>query len=210
MAIIGPGMTTEDYTSGRVSPLDVFEGRIKGWTLAFAGELAKQKDSGIAILLLTSSVFEPMGGALIRRGNSEAKFCAGFLRAFPDVPGGKTSDVAKIVCHLLRDGLFHEGFIKAGLLLEHGELPIQQRENMVVIDPVLFLESVDAAFTRLCGEIRSDAANGELRQTFNSYWNKKDDDQGRYVNAKLDPKVASVATSTTTLAPMPSNVFTKL
>ena len=70
MAIIGPGMTDSDYTSGKISSLDVFEGRGKVWTLAFARTLANQEDSGVAILLLTSAVFEPMGGALTGGGNS--------------------------------------------------------------------------------------------------------------------------------------------
>jgi hypothetical protein len=144
MAIIGPGMTDEDYANGKVSPLDVFEGQGRGWILAFARTLAKHEDSGLAILLLTASVVEPMGGAIIGRGKAVAKFCSGFVKAFPDVPGGKSADVAELVCDLLRDGLFHQGFIKAGLILEHGSVPIQLRGSAVIIDPLLFLEAVEA------------------------------------------------------------------
>jgi hypothetical protein len=41
MAIIAPGMTDEDYQHGKVSELDVFEGRIKSWILAFGRDLAR-------------------------------------------------------------------------------------------------------------------------------------------------------------------------
>jgi hypothetical protein len=49
-----------------------------------------------------------------------------------------------------------------------------------------------------------------LQKTFNEYWSKKDDDHRKYMEAKFNPQVASVATSTSTLAPMPANVFIKL
>lgn len=204
MAIIGPGMTDADYATGRISSLDVFEGRIKSWILAFARTLAAQEDSGIAILSLASSVFEPMGGALTGGGNSESKFCAGFVRAIPEVPGDKATDAAKMVRDLLRDGLFHEGFIKAGLVLEYGEVPIQIRSGAIVIDPRRFLDSVEVAFAEVCDEIRS----GD-RTNFNAYWDRKLRDQGQYMKARFDPQIGSVATSTGTAAVMPPDFYIK-
>lgn len=202
MAIIGPGMSDTDYATGRISSLDVFEGRIKNWILAFARTLAAQENSGIAILLLASSVFEPMGGVLMDGGNSEAKFRAGFLRAIPDVPGGKAADVAKMVCDLLRDGLFHEGFIKAGLVLEYGEVPVQIRSGAIVIDPRRFLDSVEVAFAAVCDEIRS----GD-QKNFSAYWDKKVRDQGQYVKARFNPEIGSVETSIGTAAVMPPEFY---
>jgi len=205
MAIVGPGITDEDYNSrGNVSSLDVFEGRIKSWILAFARTLAEQEDSGIAVLLLTSSVFEPMGGALIGGGNSEAKFCAGFLRAIPHVPGGNAAEVAVLVCDLLRNGLFHEAFIKAGLVLECGDHPVQMRSGAVVVNPRLFLDSVETAFDKTCDQIRS----GD-RKNFNAYWDKKLHDQGKYIEARLDAQIGPLTTSTGTAAIMPAHLYLK-
>jgi hypothetical protein len=204
MSIIGPGMTLDDYESGRVTPIDVFEGRIKHWTLAFARLLAKEKDSGIAVLLLTSSVFEPMGGVLLGSGNSESKFCAGFVRAFPDVPGSKSAeDVGKMVCDLLRDGLFHESSIKAGLIVEASDEPIRVSPGAVHVDPMLFLDVVESTFAKLCEAIRSADPGSKARQTFDLYWSKKLEDQRKYVEARLDSQaLEQYATSTSTLAPM--------
>jgi hypothetical protein len=211
MAIIGPGMTDDDYASGKVTPLDIFEGRVKAWTLAFARKLAKQEDSGTATLLLTASVLEPMGGTLLGGGTSERKFCAGFLRVFPDVPGGNAEGIAPIVCDLLRDGLFHEGFFKAGLILEYGRTPIEQRGTAIVVDPRRFLHAVDSGFGKLCDEIRAADGESALRKSFDAYWTKKLGDQGNYAKARFDPNIGNVATSTSTAAVMPPEMwFTKL
>ena len=209
MAIIGPGMTDDDYASGRVTPLDIFERRIKVWTLAFARELAKQEDSGIATLLLTASVLEPMGGALLGHGTSEKKFCVGFLKIFPDVPGGKAKTIAPIVCDLLRDGLFHEGFFKAGLILEYGGAPIEQRRKAIIVDPRRFLDAVDVGFGRLCDEIRAADEASDVRKSFDAYWTKKLGDQGNYVKARFDSNIGDVATSTSTAAVMPPEIWVK-
>ncbi len=209
MAIIGPGMTDEDYACGKITPLAVFEGRIREWTLAFAKQLTKQEDSGIATLLLTASVFEPMGGTLLGVGTSEKKFCAGFLRVFPNVPGGKAEDIAAMVCDLLRDGLFHEGFFKAGLILEHCETPIELRGTAIVIDPRRFLDAVDAGFGNLCDEIRRADGESAIRKSFDAYWTKKLGDQANYVKARFDPTIGAVATSTSTTAVMPRGIWLK-
>lgn len=200
MAIIGPSMTDLDYTSGKISSLDVFDRRIKSWILGFARGLAAQEDSGVAVLLLASSVFEPMGGALIGGGNSETKFCAGFVRAIPEVPGGNPKEVARLVCDLLRDGLFHEGFIKAGLVLEHSDVPVQIRSGAVVIDPRRLLDSVEVAFARVCDEIRA----GD-QKNFNAYWNKKQRDQGQYLGARI----GSLETTAGTAAVIPETFIIK-
>jgi len=115
MNVVAPGITLQDYNEGKGKPIDPFDGRVKHWILAYAKHLAyehEQKEhAGIAILILASSIFEPLGGVLPmakRRRNSEANFCNGFARAFSEVPGAKDSwQVAERVCDLLRDGLVH-------------------------------------------------------------------------------------------------------
>ena len=36
MNVVGPGITLEDYKNGKAKAIDVFEGQIKEWILAFA------------------------------------------------------------------------------------------------------------------------------------------------------------------------------
>jgi uncharacterized protein (DUF433 family) len=56
-------------------------------------------------------MFEPMGGALLGGGNSEAKFRAGFLRAFPEVGSVATSTTE---CYL--------GYRYKALAMDHSEI----------------------------------------------------------------------------------------
>jgi hypothetical protein len=210
MSIIGPGMTLNDYESGRVARIDVFEGRIKSWTLAFARRLAMEKDSGIAVLLLTSSAFEPMGGVLLGSGNSEAKFCAGFVRTSPHVPGSKTAqDVARIVWNLMRDGLFHESFIKAGLILDSLDAPIREEAGAIYIDPVRLLDSVEVAFADVCKDIRAAESAATVRKNFDAYWGEKQEDQRRYMEARVDPQAMfHSGTTLSTAAPISRALIT--
>ena len=52
MNVVGPGITIEDYDTGRAKPIDVFEGQIREWILAFARHLAhehaQREHAGIA------------------------------------------------------------------------------------------------------------------------------------------------------------------
>src|SRR5436190_2882483 len=82
MNVVAPGITVQDYNEGKGKPIDLFEGRVKHWILAYAKHLAyehEQKEhAGIAVLNLASSIFEPLGGVLPmakRRRNSEVNFC---------------------------------------------------------------------------------------------------------------------------------------
>lgn len=210
MNVVGPGITVEDYESGRAKPIDLFEGQIKRWILAFAHYLANEHDrkeeAGIAILLLSSSVLEPLGGVLPlekRRRSSEAKFCNGFVRVFGEIPGTKDNwRVAERVCDLLRHGLFHEAFIKAGIILTHQEVPIQEKDGILYLDAVQFVNRIGVAFDEICNEIRRADAADPIRQSFDVYWNQKETEQGK----KLESIVESGAQyppvlSTSTLAP---------
>jgi hypothetical protein len=191
MNVVGPDITIEDYDTGRAKPIDVFEGRIKGWVLAFA-EIAKKHDSsGIAVLLLTSSVLEPLGGVLppLDKGrSSKAKFCNGFVRAFPEVPGSNSArQVAEEVYELLRNGLFHEAFIKAGIVLTSQDRPVLEKDGRICIDPSRFFDAVNSAFSEVCNEIRSAEMGAPIRQSFDFYWNQKEGEQAKKLEAMVTP-----------------------
>jgi hypothetical protein len=204
MQVVGPGISLEDYKTGKPA-VDLFEGRIREWILGFAKELAGKEHSGIAVLILASSVIQPLGGVLPftrrEKRNNAANFCNGFVRIFPEVPGCKdTWKFAKRVCDRLRNGLFHEAFIKPGLLLSNRAVPIAEESGQVVIDPVRFLEAVETVFVDVCEQIRAASAESEIRASFETYWNGKET-----INAKREaatPFSAGVPVYTTnTFAP---------
>ena len=164
-------------------PIDLFQGQIQEWILGLAQSLAHQHErkehAGIAVLLLAASVLEPLGGVLpIAKGrrSSEAKSCNGFVRVFGDVSGIKdTWQAAERVCELLRHGLFHEGFVKAGVVLTHQDMPIQEKDGIIFIDAVRFVDAVAVAFDEVCNEIRSAKAGDQSLQAFDAYWTGKRD-----------------------------------
>lgn len=204
MNVIAPGITHDQYDASK--RLDVFEGRTKEWILAIARRLSEQPDSGIAVLILTSAVLEPIGGVLPwTRGakNSEGRFCNGFVHAFPNVPGATdTWEVGREVCHLLRDGLFHEAFIKPGLFIRAQDSPLQVDSGAIYVDPKLFIQAVESAFSDLCGRIRSADTGSELRLAFDSYWVGKKSEHNSALVAKIergevDPAVFENTATTT-------------
>ena len=211
MNIVGPGITLEDYESGRAKPIDLFEGQIKKWILDIAQSLAReherQDDAGIAVLLLSSAVLEPLGGVLpLEKGrkSSEAKFCNGFVRVFGSIPGAKNVwQVAERVCELLRHGLFHEAFIKAGIVLTHQGVPIREENGILYLDASRFVERIGVAFDEVCTEIRQAEPADPVRRAFDAYWNQRETEQPK----KLESIVVAGAEyppvlSTSTLAPI--------
>jgi len=88
--VVGPGISLEDYQSGKFSPIDVFEGCLNKWILAFGTELAGKENSGIAVLILASSIIQPLGAALPYNGkgrNNKTDFCNGFPPAVQAIAG---------------------------------------------------------------------------------------------------------------------------
>ena len=208
MNVVGPGITLEDYQSGKATPIDLFEGQIRGWILPFAQHLAYEHEhSGIAVLLLTSAILEPLGAVLpLDKGGktSKDKFCRGFERAFKEVPGSKSArKVAERVWQALRDGLFHEAFIQAGLVLTTQDIPILEKDGIIYVDCARFFNAVESAFVEVCNEIRSSEKDSPIRSAFDMYWNKKESEQAKKFEATVPVRADyPPTTSTNTLAPM--------
>src|SRR5882672_71522 len=128
--VIAPGITLESYAAGEVDPLLVFENRIQEWLFPFARDLAQREDSGLCILLLTAAVIEPLGAVLPGAPNtSKGRFCFGFARIFKNLLGERCLEISERAHDLLRSGLFHEGFIKAGLVITKQDEAIQELDG---------------------------------------------------------------------------------
>jgi hypothetical protein len=184
MNYLAPGITSDKYDPSQ--SLDVFYGRTVGWILEPAKKLLELPDTGIPVLMLAASVIQPMGGVQ-KRGNNKREFCEGFRYIFPKVPGDSESgSVAEEACELLRNGLYHEAFIKPGLFIRDQNDPVVRESGILYVDPKKFLTVVTEAFTRLCEEIKHD---GTKRKTFEEYLAVKDDEVASKRKAPIDPGV---------------------
>jgi hypothetical protein len=218
MNVVAPGITLEDYNNGKAKPIDLFEGRIKHWILSYAKHLAhdyeEKQNAGIAVLILTAAIIQPLGAVLPPpkgRKSNEAIFCNGFLHVFPEVPGAEdTWKLAERVCDLLRNGLFHESFIKPGLTLRFKDEPISEKDGVIYVDPVRFLDAVESAFSQVCNEIRNAEDGSPIREAFDSYWNQKATEQAKRITPTIKIESDSATTlSTSTLAPNPLDKIIK-
>ena len=93
---------------------------------------------------------------------------------------------------MLRDGLFHEGFIKGGLILQSLGEPIQADSDGVKIDPERFLNAVIIAMKQVCGGIRNAKPGDALSMSFADYWSRKEQEQKAKIAATFTPQAAPV------------------
>jgi hypothetical protein len=105
---VAPGIEIGQYDESR--QLEVYQKRTSDWIMAHAIDLSKRQDGGLPSLIVACSVIEPMGGILTGSTATLTRFKAGFDYIFPKL------GMAKEVYERLRGGLYHEGFIKTGLL----------------------------------------------------------------------------------------------
>src|SRR5207249_290986 len=99
-----------------------------------ADKLSGYESAGIAILMLTCSVFEPVGRVITGKPNA---FVDGFKELFKGVNGSE--DVAEDIHICVRHGLFHEGFVKPGISLDGRTDTVSKENGRLRINPVLFL-----------------------------------------------------------------------
>jgi len=168
---VAPGITSDKYNDSM--QLEAFEQRCLQWVLRQAQRLADDNESGLAILMLATSVMEPMGAILKTSKTDKVKFAVAFAYLFPKIKG--SDDAYKVGEHafdLLRCGLYHEAFIKRGLAIEHQGDAIEHRDGGIIINPRTFLAEVEEGFHRFCEDVRKDNV---LNANFHSYFKKLDE-----------------------------------
>jgi hypothetical protein len=159
---LAPGIEEKDYHPSR--RLEIYCGRTSGWILPHAENLAHEEDGGIPSLIICTSVFEPIGA--IRGGtNSESRFKSGFEYVFPE-----SSKFSHLAYDRLRNGLFHLGFIKWGLIIQDHDKPVEESGGIIFIDPKRFAKAVRESFSKFCAEVKSDS---ELSGRFDAYFDKQ-------------------------------------
>jgi hypothetical protein len=194
MAIwIAPGIELDQYDESR--RLEAYQKRTTNWILAHAIDLSKRDDGGLPALIVACSVIEPIGGILTGSSATLTRFTAGFDYIFPSL------GIAKDVYERLRGGLYHEGFIKEGLLITNLKEAIEVQNGHVCVDPVHFANAVNDGFQRFCGDIQNDV-NG-LRERFDAYWEKKTDVNTRGLQDTRPIEAPHITGGTSAATPMP-------
>lgn len=167
LVYITGGITFADLDAGRVSPVDVLEAQVRNWLLEPARHLASMKptigqryEHGMSLFALELMFFEPHGQYLTGE-NSDGQSGRIFLYAFERfrdwlllrrrISREFGSEQAKQVRDWARNGLFHSGQIKDGLLVDirnTGSGPFFRNPvwNGWLVDPWQLLDDVDAYF----------------------------------------------------------------
>jgi hypothetical protein len=168
---VAPGITSDKYDASM--QLEAFEQRCLQWVLQQAKRLSEDDESGLAILMLATSLMEPMGAILKSSKTDKAEFAVGFAYLFPKIKGSDNAyKVGERAFDLLRSGLYHEAFIKRGLAIEHQGDAIELRDGGIIVNPRTFLTEVEEGFRRFCEEVRKDK---ELNANFYAYFKKLDE-----------------------------------
>jgi hypothetical protein len=165
--------TMADLHSGRASRLDVYEDYVAEYVLAFAERMAKEEHSEIAVVILVTSIFEPLG-AMIRgskKGNDCDNFCAGLQFVFGAIPGAQ--DTAARVYRLLRHGLYHEGFLKAGLVLVAEGEPIVEDDGILRVNVRAFLRKTVQQFHVYVEGVRQSGPDSTKGRNFEAFWQNR-------------------------------------
>jgi hypothetical protein len=201
MNFVAPGLADDQYDESK--SLDVFQSRTTDWILAFSITVSRQNDGGISALIIATSVIEPMGGILTGSSSVENRFRDGFNYLFPEV-GGASKDVY----NRLRGGLFHEGFIKTGLVITDLSRPIEVKNGFVYIDPRRFAVAVYEGFRRFCGDIRADPT---LKRNFDTYWNRQVEvNMKPFANVLIQHPGTPTTLSTSAAMPVPDPRFVSI
>jgi hypothetical protein len=167
--------TSHQLNKGDASLLDVYEDYVTQYILAFASQLSAQEHSDVAVLILVTSILEPMG-SMIRGADTssyKADFTAAFQYVFGSIPGSEDGEkTAARVYKLLRHGLYHEGFVKAGVILLADGEPITEDGGIVRINVKAFLRQVDERFRIYIRDLRQAPADSAARRKFDKFWVK--------------------------------------
>jgi hypothetical protein len=192
--VIAPGITSDDYDESK--RLDAFEKRSVEWIIAPAKRIMNENDSGIAVLMLSSSLLQPIGGIVCGgKGRNGEQFVAGFLYVFPTVKGSSDPRaVATDVCNILRNGLYHEAFVKHGFVIRRQADAVEAEAGAVCVDPKVFLPAIEQAVIRLCEQIRTDKV---WQQRFDDYWRTNESLAVKQRRIPVDARMLSRTVSST-------------
>ena len=161
------GMTLENK-------IDVFEDRIYGWQIGVAKKIIRHDIShaGLALLQIVVCYFEMLGiyvAGYIGDRRSPANFKKGFKATFPEI-GDEEEEFVNTFYDSIRNGLYHVGLPKAGVILHcgnHGSVGFLPGTRNLVVCPDALVDDIDIKFRQYVTDLRNPEKT-ELRRHFES------------------------------------------
>ncbi len=154
---------------------------------------------------MRSYIFETLGSMLVGvynpNGGFRQRFRRGCERAFPQTTSGTT----RLLYELLRCGLYHEGFIKPGVIIAGIDTAASESNGALIVNPERLLHETEKAFAAYIQELRS---NPEMKAKFDQYLEQQREKfrkSGRVVTVSADLGTTTVSPlATATILEMPT------
>jgi hypothetical protein len=178
MIKISPRYCQEQLDGGEITMVDVYADIVTGCIFHFADSIATTEHSGIAVLTLTTAVFEPLGGVLRGTGPRDGRenFIAGLDWICRQAGGSSNRKLGERIYHFVRCGLFHEGFIKPSICLKASDEAIAKQDDCIIIDTLRLLHDTEKQFEAFVARLKTDDV---LRRNFGEYWRLRDEEHKR-------------------------------
>ena len=156
------GMTLENK-------IDVFEDRIYGWQIRIAKKIIRHEidHAGLALLQIVVCYFEMLGiylSGYIGDHRSPSNFKIGFRATFPEI-GAREEEFLNTFYDSVRNGLYHIGLPKAGVILhcgDHGSVGFLPGTRNLVVCPDALVDDIDIKFHKYINDLHN-PENAELK-----------------------------------------------
>lgn len=154
----------------------IYEDRMNGWFLNFARNLTKERNSEFVVLMICISYLE--GNQQFREGKTSSKggstkmLKKSLKRIFPEID----DNILDRLIDGVRQGLFHDGMTRAGILLRYGlNIPFftftANNFEWIELDPDIFLKEVQSDFKSYIETLKNKESKLE-RENFEKHYNE--------------------------------------
>lgn len=147
--------------------IDIFEARVMGWQILIADEMSKIEHAGYAVISAIFSYFEMIAQYIegqSSKGRSKEFFNKGFKKVFPGTL--ISDDQIGIIYDRVRNGMYHDGSTKVGVLIAWGfPRSVDYENDNVLVDPKKLTQEIKEHFGSYIDSIR-DKTNVAGRTNF--------------------------------------------
>lgn len=189
MIKISPSYSQDQLDGGEITMVDVYADIVTNCIFRFADSIVFTEHSGIAVLILLTTVFEPLGGILRGADPCEIKknFVEGFDWILQRARGSSDKKLAERIYGFVRCGLFHEGFIKPRICLTDSDEAVAEKDGVIIIDPRRLCHETEEHFGSFVTGLKGDET---LRRNFYKYWKGRDKAHQKQLRNMRLPTVA--------------------
>ena len=174
--MVSPRYDMQSLREGRVTPIDVFEDAIQGWTLDYAAKLTglNEPAAGMAVMNLVAAypeTIECYAAGRDSKGKLKPFFRDGMRRVFPELADVPDAGLNR-VCDDLRTGLYHGSMLKGRVVLvpDGPAITYSPEGQVFAINPFAFFWRVQEHFTHFIQRLR---AGGPENGPFMEFWQER-------------------------------------